>query len=87
MRWRSTHQAPTGAAVDDDGTFCARSGRRVACWRGTGPAQVPDGFAAVDAVFAGAGLPCATVGDDRRCIAPSGELPQSIVFFERDHRP
>lgn len=84
-------------AVDDDGTFCARAGRRVTCWRRTstfsfdGPTDVapytPAGFADVDAVFAGAGRLCGTTGEHRRCVALGGEDRGHATLLDRDREP
>lgn len=74
-------------AVDDDGTFCVRAGRRVTCWRRDEPAYTPAGFADVDAVFAGVGRLCSVAGDRQRCVILAGEHHGHDALFDRDREP
>lgn len=75
-------------AVDNKGTFCARSGRRIICWRDDGLPEVPSGFARAESVFAGAGMLCGTVGEALHCVTPGTQRPpQAEELVARDRRP
>lgn len=74
-------------AVDDDGTFCARAGRRVTCWRGAEPAKEPAGLESADSLIAGAGVLCGLTGAERRCVTPGERPAPAIVLIERDRQP
>lgn len=74
-------------ALDDDGTFCARSDRRVTCWRGMDLPRTIAGFDQVDEMFGGAGRLCGVTGGRRTCIVPGGERGDTAMLLDRDREP